>query len=93
MTRPVPVVCGPQYWDTTCMICGERQFAAVPDVICNSCLETSKTTDYIKALEDVLVFSIDEIKSQYVLRFDCDFESAGEENPAVKKARSVLKGG
>jgi len=43
-------------------------------------------------LRSALIDAVHEIKSQFVLRFDCNFDEAGEDNPTVKAARALLGG-
>jgi phage gp36-like protein len=43
-------------------------------------------------LREALIDAVHEIKSQFVLRFDCNFDEAGEDNPTVKAARALLGG-
>jgi hypothetical protein len=97
--RPAPRELGAQYWETCCMICSKKQFAAVPDVICSECEQTSAVTDYIKKLEKALEpFSADDLCD--VLGGNCDGEESvvfGRKDTELKikhfrAARKVLKG-
>lgn len=83
--RPAPVEHGAQNWETHCLVCGDPMTSCVPDDICKGCLETSKTTDYIKALEKRLEGFIVATKYQN--------EPNGALLVAVELAEKLLKGG
>ena len=41
----------PQYWRTTCMVCGRAQSANMENTICRTRLQTSAVVDHIATLE------------------------------------------
>jgi hypothetical protein len=40
----------PQYYETNCILCRTTQIAAMPNVICNDCADTSAPVDEIMSL-------------------------------------------
>ena len=56
MERKRAIERSPQYWVTTCLVCGKAQFSAIAEnMICSQCEETSAVADYIVKLEAIIL--------------------------------------